>query len=70
MSNTNNRPTHQLVRYYGEGRNAPRGNIGAMWTGEDGRVTILINTPTEQIRIIGFPASDDASATANDGGAQ
>jgi hypothetical protein len=29
-----------------------------MWTGENGGVTILINMLTEQIRIIGFPASN------------
>jgi hypothetical protein len=43
------------VRYYGEGRNAQRGTVGAMWTGEDGRFTIVINGLEEQIRLIAFP---------------
>lgn len=61
---TNNKPTHNLVRYYGEGRNAPRGTIGAMWQGEDGRFTLVINGLEGQIRIVAFPIDQ------TDGGAQ
>ena len=55
MSQSNNKPTHNIVRYYGEGRNASRATVGAMWTGEDGRFTILINGVEAQIRLMAFP---------------
>jgi hypothetical protein len=55
MTQATNKPTHNLVRYYGEGRNAPRATVGAMWTGEDGRFTILLNGVEAQIRLIAFP---------------
>ncbi len=55
MTQTTNKPTHNIVRYYGEGNRAARATIGAMWTGEDGRFTIVINGLEEQIRLIAFP---------------
>ena len=55
MSQMPNKPTHNLVRYYGEGRNVPRATVGVMWTGEDGRFTILLNGVDAQIRLIAFP---------------
>jgi hypothetical protein len=55
MTQSTNKPTHTLVRFYGEGRNAPRGNIGVVWTGDDGRFTIVINSLEEQIRLMAFP---------------
>ena len=60
-SSTPNRPSHQLVRYYGDGKNAPRANVGAIWQGEEGRLTIILNTLQGQIRLTAFPAEQDTS---------
>ena len=60
MSQATNKPTHNLVRYYGEGRNVPRATVGAMWAGEDGRFTILLNGVEAQIRLIAFPIEQNA----------
>ena len=58
MSNDTNKPTHRLVRYYGEGQGAPHANVGAIWTSRDGRVTVVINTLTDRIILTGFPVED------------
>lgn len=58
-NNASNRPTHNLVRFYGDGKGAPRATMGAVWQGEDGRMTIIINSLTEQIRLTAFPADQD-----------
>ena len=59
MSNETNKPTHRLVRYYGEGKGAPHANVGAIWAGRDGRVTVVINTLADRIVLTGFPTSED-----------
>jgi hypothetical protein len=64
MSQSSNKPTHSLVRYYGEGRNAPRANVGVMWKGDDGRFTIVINGLEAQIRLIAFPIEQAAEGDA------
>lgn len=59
MSQTSNKPTHNLVRYYGEGRNAPHASVGVMWTGEDGRFTLVINGLETQVRLMAFPIEQE-----------
>jgi len=59
MSNETNKPTHHLVRYYGEGRNAAHARVGAIWTSRDGRVTVVINTLTDRVVLTGFPVGDE-----------
>lgn len=63
MTQSTNKPTHRLVRYYGDGRNAPSATVGAVWANDNGRLTIVLNTPFEQVRLTAFPA-DDASASS------
>lgn len=63
MSNSN-KPSHRLVRYYGEGKNAPRAEVGVIFTGANGRATIVLNTPTEQIRLMAFPIEGDKTGGA------
>ena len=55
MSKPSNKPSHRLVRYYGEGKAAPRAEVGVIFTGADGRATIIINGLNEQIRLMAFP---------------
>ena len=55
MSQTTNKPTHRLVRFYGEGRNAPRAELGVIFPSDDGRMTVIINEPQGQIRLTAFP---------------
>jgi len=59
MANETNKPTHRLVRYYGEGRNAPHANVGAIWSSKDGRVTVVIHTLTDRIVLTGFPVGEE-----------
>ena len=54
MSNETRKPTHRLVRYYGRGKNAPRAEIGAIWTNADGSLSIRLDTLSEQIWLNGF----------------
>ncbi len=58
MTQQTNKPTHRLVRYYGEGRGAPHAELGVIFPGEGGRMTVILNTPAEQIRLIAFPTED------------
>lgn len=58
MAQSSNKLSHRIVRFYGEGKEAPRAEIGVVFTGENGRATILLNTPTEQIRLMAFPIED------------
>ena len=48
------KPTHRLVRYYGRGKQASRSEIGAVWTNDDGSLSIRIDTLSEQIWLSGF----------------
>ncbi len=61
-----NKPTHRLVRYYGEGKSAPRAELGVIFTGENGRMTALLNTLEGQVRLNAFPIE----AKASEGGVQ
>lgn len=67
MSNAINKPTHRLVRYYGEGKNAPHAELGVVFPGENNRQTMILNTLEGQIRLIAFPIEDKAAGT---GGAE
>ena len=64
MTDQSNRPSHRVVRYYGTGKNAPRAEMGVIWPGNDGRLTIIVNTLGEQIRLTAFPI-DDGAATGH-----
>jgi len=66
MTQSKNKPTHRLIRYYGEGKSAPRAELGVIFQGENGRMTILINTLEGQIRLNAFPIEDKPA----EGGAQ
>ena len=63
---TTKRPTHTLVRYYGDGKNARSARIGAIWEKDNGRMSIIINTLDGQIRLMAFPAEQ----AETDSGAQ
>ena len=54
MSQATRKPTHRLVRYYGTGKNAPRAEVGAMWTNDDGSTSIRIDTLNGQIWLNAF----------------
>lgn len=58
MTQSTNKPTHRLVRYYGEGKNAPRAELGIVFPGENGRMTVIVNTLEGQIRLNAFPIED------------
>ncbi len=58
MAQSPNKPSHRIVRFYGEGKDAPRAEVGIIFTGEAGRATLILNTPTEQIRLMAFPIED------------
>lgn len=51
---TSKRPAYRLVRFYGESKNAPRGEIGAIWETDKG-LSIIINGLEGQIRLMAFP---------------
>ena len=55
MSEATKKPTHNIVRYYGEGRNAPNGTVGAMWEKDNGAYTIVLNFLDQQIVLQAFP---------------
>lgn len=61
MTQSTNKPTHRLVRYYGEGKGAARAELGVVFAGESGRMTMILNTPSEQIRLIAFPTEELAA---------
>ena len=54
MENSN-KPTHRVVRYYGSGDNARSAEIGAVWTKDDGKLAICLNTMTQQVWLHAFP---------------
>ena len=58
---TTNKPTHRVLRYYGEGKNAPSAQIGVVFTGDNDRANIILNTPTEQVRLMAFPIEDETA---------
>lgn len=64
MSQTTKKPTHRLIRYYGSGKHAKRAELGAIWTNEDGSLSISLNTPTEQIWFSGFEIKDEKGEPA------
>ena len=70
MSNATNKPSHRLVRYYGEGKNAPRAEVGVVFTHEEGRASVILNTLEGQIRLMAFPISDEQSKLELETGAQ
>jgi len=55
-----NKPVFNIVRYYGEGRNAPHGRVGAIWETDKGNLKIVIENPfgTEKIVLTAFPNED------------
>ena len=58
MAQSTNKPTHRLVRFYGEGKSANRAELGIVFTGDNGNLSIILNTPSEQIRLMAFPIED------------
>ena len=68
MAQSHNKPSHRIVRFYGEGNEAPRAEVGVVFTGENGRATILLNTPSEQIRLMAFPIEEGKGASFAGGG--
>jgi len=62
MSNETRKPTHRLVRYYGKGQNAPRSEVGAIWTNSDGSLSVGIDTLEEQIWRIGLEIREQQEA--------
>ena len=67
MSNTTRKPSHRLIRYYGTGKNAPRSQIGAMWTNDDGSFSVRIDTLTDQIWINAFAIEEQGDASQQTG---
>lgn len=61
MQKETSKPTHRLVRYYGTGRTANRAELGAIWTKEDGSLSIRLDTPSEQIWLSGFKIVEEHS---------
>ncbi len=61
MSDTSNKPTHNVVRFYGEGRNSPKGNIGAMWENDKGGYTIVLNFLDQQIVLQAFSRNTEGA---------
>ncbi len=55
MSKDTRKPTHQLVRYYGSGKAAPRAQVGALWSNDDGSFSIRIDGMDQQIWLNAFP---------------
>lgn len=51
--------TRAQILHGGEGRNAPHASIGVMWTGEDGRFTLVINGLETQVRLMAFPIEQE-----------
>ncbi|ORE90100.1 hypothetical protein ATO13_23511 [Stappia sp. 22II-S9-Z10] len=62
MAQSSNKPTHRLVRFYGQGQNAPSAELGIIFKGDDGRQTIILNTPSDQIRLMAFPIQASTGA--------
>lgn len=54
MSKETRKPTHQLIRYYDSGRNAPRAQVGALWSNDDGSFSIRIDGLEQQIWLNAF----------------
>ena len=69
MTQSSNKPSHRVVRYYDTGKHAPRAELGVIWPGKNGQFDIVINTLTEQIRFTAFPIEAAADQT-EEGGAQ
>ena len=61
MSDNTKKPSHDIVRYYGEGRNAPKGNIGAMWENDKGGYTIVLNFLDKQIVLQAFTRNSEGA---------
>lgn len=61
MSETSNKPTHNVVRFYGDGRNAPKGNVGAMWENDKGGYTIVLNFLDQQIVLQAFSRNTEGA---------
>ncbi len=59
MSKEATKPTHRLIRYYGTGRNASRAEIGAIWTREDGSLSIRLDMLDQQIWLSAFEIKED-----------
>ena len=61
-----NKPDFNIVRYYGEGRNAPHGRVGAIWKNDKGNLSIVIENPfgSDRIVLTAFP-SEDKDENAN-----
>lgn len=62
MSNETRKPTHRIVRYYGNGENAARAEFGAVWTNLDGSLSIRLDTLAQQIWLNGFAISEKSEA--------
>lgn len=58
MSQSKTKPTHRLVRFYGDGKNAPRAELGVIFLGDNGRMTVILHTLEGQIRLNAFPIED------------
>lgn len=59
MTNAARTPTHRLIRYDDKGKNAPRAEVGAIWTNEDGSLSIRLDTLERQFWFSGFPIEED-----------
>lgn len=58
MTNSNNKPSHRIVRYYGTDKNSPSAEVGAVWQREDGSLSILLNTLDQRISLYAFPRKE------------
>ena len=54
MSNETRKPTHRLVRYYDKGKNAPRAEVGAVWSNPDGSLSIRLDLLDQQVWMNAF----------------
>lgn len=64
MSSTETRkPSHRLIRYYGKGANAARSEIGAIWSNEDGSMSIRLDTLETQIWLNAFPVEGQSGSS-------
>jgi len=54
---TPNKPSHRIIRYYGDTKNAPRAEVGAVWETDKG-LSIVLNTLQGQIRLMAFPIAE------------
>ena len=48
-------PTHNLIRYYGSGRNAPRSIVGCAFTKPDGKLSVRLDRLDQPVWLTAFP---------------